>query len=106
MSRAEKRRQYREQNKNATYRLNQNQIQQLKEQSTMDATERAFVILLGFSMMSLRDEFGFGEKRLNQFLNKLFQIYEAYQDKYISLNDLHDVIKQETGIDVRDKLHD
>lgn len=104
MNRSEKRRQQRAENKNPTYTLNQSQINTLKEDATMEATERAFIMMLGFSMMSLRDEYEFGEKRLDRFLKKVFSIYDAHQENYLTLNDLHEIIAKETGIDLRERI--
>ncbi|WP_051910481.1 hypothetical protein [Carnobacterium pleistocenium] len=103
MNRAEKRRQDRlivKQTK--TYTFTQAQIDKIKEDATMAATKRAFAIMLAMPMMVLRDQFGFGKKRLSLFTDKVFDIYEAYEDERLSLVDMHETIELETGVVIKE----
>lgn len=68
------------------------------EKIKMDATDNALSILTVFSMMALRDEFGFGKKRLEKFYKKFFDLNESFKLGYITLNDIVDTLEQETGI--------
>lgn len=103
MNRSEKRRSERLiEKKQKVYTLTQAQIDKLKEDATMEATKRAFSIMLGFPLLALRDTFGFGKKRLTLFTDKVFEIYEAYNDDYIDLEDLHRTIEEETGVVIKE----
>lgn len=105
MNRSEKRRQDRLLSKQTkTYTLTQEQIDKIKEEATMAATRRAFAIMLGMPMMVLRDQFGFGKKRLSLFTDKVFDIYEAYEDDRLSLVDMHKTIESETGVVVKEVM--
>ena len=92
MNRAEKRRQQRSQGK--LYTLNQQQMDQLKEQATISALD----VIIGFSMLAIRDEFEFGHNRLMKFHKRFFDISEAYNEGYISTEDVWSTIEKETGI--------
>ena len=99
MSRAERRQSERETaKKQKTYTLTQAQIDQMKEETSLKATERAFLMMLGFPLLTLRDKFGFGTQRLNKFMDQMVDLYEAYEQDYVSLDDLDKVIQAETGV--------
>lgn len=63
-----------------------------------EATEHALKVIIGFSMLAIRDEFGFGHDRLMKFHKKFFDISEAYNEGYISTHDVWSTIEKETGI--------
>ncbi|NCB67150.1 MAG: hypothetical protein EOM48_13430, partial [Bacilli bacterium] len=99
LSREERRRIERaKQGKQKTYTLTQAQIDQMKEETSVKATERAFLMMLGFPLLTLRDKFGFGTQRLNRFMDQMVDLYEAYEQDYVSLEDLDKVIMAETGV--------
>ena len=103
MNRSDKRRQDRllvKQTK--TYTFTQAQIDKIKEDATMAATRRAFAIMLAMPMMVLRDQFGFGKKRLSVFTDKVFDIYEAYEEDRLSLVDMLKTIELETGVVIKE----
>lgn len=104
MSRAERRQAERETaKKQKTYTLTVAQIEQMKKEATMDATKRAFLMMMGFPLLTLRDKFGFGKKRLNQFMDKMLDLYEAYENDYVDLDDLNNTILEETGVTLLEK---
>lgn len=103
MNRSEKRRAERLVTKQSkTYTLTQAQIDQIKNDATMAATRRAFVIMLAMPMMVLRDQWGFGNKRLSIFADKVFDIYEAFEDDRLSLADMQQTIEIETGVVIKE----
>ena len=99
MSRAERRRLERDNSKSQkTYTLTQAQIDQMKKEVSMEATKKAFLMMMGFPLLTLRDKFGFGKERLNRFMDKMLDLYEAYEMDYVYLDDLNDTIMKETGV--------
>lgn len=103
MNRSEKRRSDRQVTKQTkVYTLTQAQIDQIKKDATDAATKRAFAIMLAMPMMVLRDKFGFGQKRLNFFLNETFAVYEAFEDDRLTMVDMHETIKMETGVIIKE----
>lgn len=51
-------------------------------------------------MLTLRDKFGFTSKQLEDFTGALNTCLEDYLDHRFTANDIADVVKEETGIDI------
>jgi hypothetical protein len=99
MSRAERRRLERDSSKSQkTYTLTQEQLDQKLKAVEMEATKKAFLMMMGFPLLTLRDKFGFGKERLNRFMDKMMDLYEAYEMDYVDLADLDRTIMEETGV--------
>lgn len=99
LSRAERRRLERDNDKTQkTYTLTHAQIEQMKKDVSMESTKKAFLMMMGFPLLTLRDKFGFGTQRLNKFMDQMVDLYEAYEMDYVSLEDLDKVIMEETGV--------
>lgn len=53
------------------------------------------------SLMVLHDKFGFGEKRLQRFMDEYYKQLEAYNSRHIErVKDFEDVLWEECGIKV------
>lgn len=65
-------------------------------------TRRAFSMTLYFSIMSLRDGFGFGRDRLERFTTKFFSHYSAYDSDMVEVEDMQNAIFEETGFRIKD----
>lgn len=63
----------------------------------ISASFKAFLLL---GAMALRDEFGFGNARMSRWIVKMHDLLDSYKRGYVSIQDLHDTILEETGIDV------
>ena len=99
LSREERRQAERETaKKQKTYTLTQAQLDEKLKAVEMQATKKAFVMMMGFPLLTLRDKFGFGKERLNRFMDKMMDLYEAYEMDYVDLADLDRTIMEETGV--------
>lgn len=104
LSREERRRLERTQAKQSkTYTLTQAQLDQKLKAVEMEATKKAFLMMMGFPLLTLRDKFGFGKARLNKFMDKMLDLYEAYENDYVDLDDLNNTILEETGVTLLEK---
>lgn len=104
MSRAERRRLERDNSKSQkTYTLTQAQLDEKLKAVEMEATKKAFLMMMGFPLLTLRDKFGFGKARLNRFMDKMLDLYEAYENDYVDLDDLNNTILEETGVTLLEK---
>jgi len=63
---------------------------------------RSFIAVLGLPCMVLRDEFGFGPKRLERLINGVMKEFAAIQTEHIEMHDLVETIREETGIDLEE----
>lgn len=73
-------------------------ILQVKNQVTKEVKEETFKLLLGLPVLALRDEFKFGKKRNSKFIERMLSIYNSYSSGDITLKDIEDVLKEETGL--------
>ena len=70
-----------------------------KDNMLISAAGKANMII---SLMVLHDKFGYGEKRLNKFINEYQKQLEAYNSGYVeSVNDFTTVLKEECGIEIK-----
>jgi len=54
------------------------------------------------SLMVLHDKFGYGEKRLNKFIDEYHKQLEAYNDGYVeNVEDFKTVLREECGIELK-----
>lgn len=76
------------------------QITQIrKDNMLISAAGKANMII---SLMVLHDKFGYGEKRLNKFIDEYQKQLDAYNSGYVeSVNDFTDVLKEECGIELK-----
>lgn len=93
----EKRRKAKNNKKVATYNFSIDQIQKIKEDATNDAIKLMIVCEMYISIMVLRDEFGFGKKRIEHFANAHNELLDSLQKDYLSYTDMMDTIEEETG---------
>ena len=120
MTRQERRRKQRQ--KNTTYNMTASQLasiaaegekqayrimrdglnQQLSEEAkrlTLQAFQQTFYVPL----LVLRNE-GWGKVRLKRFAEAMIEQMEMFEEEYFNSNDVREMIKEETGIDLRFKL--
>lgn len=102
MNRAERRREGRRGAQTPTYNLTFPEIEALKKDATREAVEQMWILMMGFPLLVLHDHYGFGKKRLSDFVDKLIDTYKDYDDGYFTLQELLDVIETEGGVDLKD----
>jgi hypothetical protein len=99
MNRAERRRSARDQQqKQKTYVLTEEQIQQMKYQAVHEAMKKTFLMFLSIPVMVLHDKFGFGKQRLTKFMDYCLVWYESVRDDETRLMELVKVAEEECGI--------
>ena len=72
------------------------QMEQMKAKAMNDAIE----VLTLFPLLTLRDEYGFGEKRLKKFLEHMQSNIDAYNEGRIKLEDVARVLDEEVNIKI------
>lgn len=85
----------------ATYNLSKDQIEALKKDAVEKASEQAFILMLGIPLIVMRDEFGFGKRRLEHIAERMLSHYEAFEQGYVTLDDIKTTIEEETGIIIK-----
>lgn len=101
MSREEHRRIGRmQENKKKSFTFTQDQLDKRDAAVQMESSKRALIFLMSIPLVVLRDEFGFGKKRLEKFMEKFTSLWSAYENDYIEIEELADLIEEETGLKI------
>ena len=99
MNRAERRRANRKE-KESVINIKSNDVQKIKETATNEAVSRAFVLMMNVPLIVLRDNFGFGAKRLEKFIDEVKKNMDCLTEGYVSFEDLKNALEKETGVKV------
>ena len=105
MNRAERRRLKRNQEKgNATYTLRNEDVTRIKQDAAQEAIDKAFISMLGLPVMVLHDQYGWGKKRLSDFMDCVLEQLDSFNKDFITLDDLWKTIEKETGVKLIEKV--
>ena len=77
------------------------QIENVKAQAKKEALEEANSLMVLLPILILRDQFGFGEKRLERFVDGLGGLYNDIESKRLSIDDIAHVVEEETGFRIK-----
>lgn len=94
----------------ATYTFTQEQlhaeinkgIDKFREEIRDDVTDKALRVIAYVPLIVLHDKWGFGKKRLQDFMYEFAEQVECLKKGYVSLEDMINVIQEETGLDIKD----
>lgn len=78
--------------------VNTKRDQQKFEREIIDRVQDVAMI---FSIAVLVDEFDFGSKEVNRFIDRLKLKSDCIEDKYLTWDEQKQIIKDEIGIDIR-----
>ena len=85
----------------ATYNLTSEQIEQIKKETTDKTLEVAFSLMLGIPLMVLRDKYGFGKKRMNEYIDYALETYDSFNKGYFTLEDVEKMLREEVEVNIR-----
>ncbi|WP_288961787.1 hypothetical protein [uncultured Peptoniphilus sp.] len=83
-----------------TYDEIQNYIKHGYEKGKQDSIERATQLSMAVPIMVLRDEFGFGKKRIEKFVDAYMELYNAIDEGYLNLDDIIKTVNEETNVEI------
>lgn len=87
-----------EKKKVARYNLTWKQIEGIKLKATSEAMDFAFKQMMLLPLMVLRDKYGYGAKRLEEFIDNVADMLDSYNRGYLDLDDIKKTLEEETGI--------
>lgn len=73
-------------------------VTRMKQDASREAADMAFLLMLGLPVMVLHDKFGFGPVRCERFTDQVLELYDSFEKGYVTLEDIHLALKEETGI--------
>lgn len=101
MNRAERRRQKKATEKaEKVVNIKAADVTQIKENATIEAANKAFILMLAIPMIVLRDDFGFGGKRLTKFIDRVLEQYKCFESGVVTIDELRQIIYDETGVSI------
>lgn len=80
------------------------EIRKMKAEARTKGLEEALQITSMIPMIALRDEYGFGPKRMRRYLERYQSTLDAFFKDYLTLEDIAEVMKEEIKIDAREIL--
>lgn len=86
--------------KKKTYTLTWEEIKKYEKRGHDKAMEKAFVYASLVPLWVLRNNYGFGAKRLEDFFDCLNELSIDISRGYLSLQDIADTITKETGLEI------
>ena len=76
-------------------------VQKIKQDASKEAADKAFLLMLGLPVMVLHDKFGLWDPvRCERFTDAVLELYDSFEKGYVSLEDIHLTLKEETGITI------
>lgn len=89
--------------KTPTYNFTWDQIEDIKRKAVKETVDRvsreAFERMMVLSLLVLRDEWGFGSKRMERFIDRLSELIEDVSEGRLSMDDIADALEEELGIE-------
>ena len=90
-------------NKTPTYNFTLEQIEGMKRKTVKETVDRvsreAFERMMVLSLLVLRDEWGFGEVRMDRFIDQLSTLVEDVSAERLSMDDITATLEDELGIE-------
>lgn len=96
MNRAEKRRS--ERNKSKKRFMTEEEIKKIKEEATNEAFDKLFGCLFTLPLVALKEEYGFGKKRLQRVNDKITELLKEVEVGELELNSLMDMMEKKYNI--------
>ena len=101
MNRAERRRLKRQSEKEAVINVKSSDIQRIKQDSTQEAVDKAFFLMLAIPVMVIHDKYPQLMKkdgREQRFADLCIDLYDSFNKGYVTLDELADCLWEEVGI--------
>ena len=89
--------------KTPTYNLTWEQIEAMKRDACRQASRILWELMLGLPTMVLSDKHDFDQAKLDEFVDDVLDLYDSYEQGYLSLQDVENALKDEVGIIIHEK---
>ena len=103
MNRAQRRRQ----GNKKPINYNRQQLEQVKKQIYIEASEIAFRLMLLIPVYTMRYHYKWGSKRISEFLDAVLETYNDYAEgERFDLYDLAETLEEETGVKFKERIEE
>lgn len=86
--------------KQPTYQMTYEELKKYEQRAYQKAVSENIKYLYALSYLALRDNFGFGQKRMKQFMKSLSINLNDLMKERFSLTDIEEVMKEEIGLEI------
>lgn len=88
--------------------IKRSELEAIKKEAIREASEIAFILMLSIPVMVLHDHYPKimkrevdGKNREERFADLCVDLYDSYDKGYITLSDLQECLKEETGMEFK-----
>lgn len=86
---------------------NRQQLEQVKKQIYIEASETAFRLMLLIPVYTMRNHYKWGSKRISEFLDAVLETYNDYAEgERFDLYDLAETLEEETGVKFKERIEE
>ena len=86
---------------------NRQQLEQVKKQIYIEASEIAFRLMLLIPVYTMRNHYKWGSKRISEFLDAVLETYNDYAEgERFGLYDLAETLEEETGVKFKERIEE
>lgn len=78
-------------------------VQRITKETTNKAVDQVFLLMLGLPALVLRDKWGFGKVRSERFIEQVLDLYNSFEQGYLTLEDIKECLWDEAGIKIESK---
>mgnify|MGYP001489626491 CR=1 FL=1 len=82
------------------YQMTYKELKKYEQRAYQKAIKDNIKYLYALSYLSLRDDFGFGQKRMKKFMKSLSINLNHLMEERFSLTDIEEVMKEEIGLEI------
>lgn len=84
--------------------IKQSDIDRMKEEATAKGCKLAFNLMLALPAMVIHDKYGLlmkKEGRVGRFVDLCMEQYKCYEEGYVTLKELAQILKDEAGVEIK-----
>lgn len=86
---------------------NRQQLERVKKQIYIEASEIAFKLMLLIPVYTMRNHYKWGSKRISEFLDAVLETYNDYAEgERFDLYDLAETLEEETGVKFKERIEE
>lgn len=86
---------------------NRQQLERVKKQIYIEASETAFRLMLLIPVYTMRNHYKWGSKRISEFLDAVLETYNDYAEgERFDLYDLAETLEEETGVKFKERIEE
>ena len=87
--------------KTPTYNFTLEQIEAIKQKTVKESVLTLIELTLGLPVIVMHDKHGWRKGRLEPFIDEILKLYDSYENGYLTLEDIREVLWEEAGVRIQ-----